>query len=199
MEKVLMGFLSGFSSGIYCVGACLPIFIPLLLSQKQNLRSSFRVTIEFSLGRLLGYLLFGLMVGFLGEKLQLDWVYKTTFGLTAILGGLLVAYALKLIKYPSACPMRWNKIKAPILLGFLMGMNVCPPFLASLSYVFTLKSAFLSVVYFLMFFLGVSIYILPLSFLGLLTKHSWVQKMARFSGVFSGLYFIYWGIRNLLV
>mgnify|MGYP001120650395 CR=1 FL=1 len=194
-----MGFLSGFSSGIYCVGACLPIFIPMLLSQKQNLHSSFRVTIEFSLGRLLGCLLFGLTIGFLGEKLQLDWVYQVTFGLTVISGGLLVAYALGLIRRSSACPIRGSKIKAPVLLGFLIGMNACPPFLASLPYVFTLKSVLLSVVYFLMFFLGVSIYILPLSFLGLLTKHSWVQRVARFSGIFSGLYFICWGIRNLLI
>jgi len=72
----------------------------------------------------------------------------------------------------------------------LTGVNICPPFLGSLAYIFNLKSALLSLGYFLLFFLGTSVYIVPFALLGAFSGNNWLQKWARISGIFVGIYFV---------
>ena len=83
-----------------------------------------------------------------------------------------------------------GRSRIPITLGFLTGVNVCPPFLASLSYVFNLRSAFSGILYFLGFFSGTSLYIVPATLLGFFTHKPILQKIARLSGVLVGIYFL---------
>jgi hypothetical protein len=80
----------------------------------------------------------------------------------------------------------------------LTGVNLCPPFLASLSYVFNLKDVLRSVFYFGFFFLGTSLYIVPLVFLGGFSRKTIFQKIAQLSGVFVGLYFLLSSLKFLL-
>jgi len=195
--NLLAGFSTGLSVGIYCLGVCLPVFIPLILAERKNLKGSFLVTLEFSLGRLLGYLLFGTIVGYLGVAIQSQLVHQIINMATFLSGGLLVGYSLGLLKWGKACKPYFKFFHFPFLFGFLTGLNVCPPFLASLSYIFNLKSIVNSVFYFLMFFLGTSVYIIPLGFLGFFSKEGKLQKIARLSGLFAGLYFIYTALQGL--
>ena len=194
----LVGFSSGLSVGVYCIGICLPIFVPLILADKQNVRSSLRIVLEFSVGRLLGYLLHGILIGYLGVAIESNFMYKLVSLATLFMGLTMVVYALGFLKWGhSACKLFFGRVKVPILLGFLTGVNVCPPFLASLTYVFSLKSVLKAAIYFATFFLGTSVYIVPLGALGFLSYESTLQKVARVSGVFVGIYFIYVGLRVL--
>lgn len=194
--NLLAGFSTGLSVGVYCLGVCLPVFIPLILAERKNLKSSFLITLEFSLGRLLGYLLFGAIVGYLGVAIQSQLIHQIINVAMMLSGGLLVGYSLGLLKWGKACSPYFKLFHFPFLFGFLTGLNVCPPFLASLAYIFNLKSVINSIFYFLMFFLGTSLYIIPLGFLGFFSKKGRLQKIARLSGIFAGLYFIYTALRG---
>ena len=197
LVQILPGFLAGLSTGVYCISACLPIFVPLLLADKKNLKSSFWIVIEFSLGRLLGYFAFGALIGFLGKLIVFDFVHRIVSWATILMGVTLISYGFGSLKWKhKACKLFMGRVRIPILLGFLTGVNICPPFLASLAYVFNLKSVFSAIFYFLNFFLGTSLYIIPLGFLGYFSNDFLVQKLARISGIFIGGFFVYSGIIN---
>ena len=192
------GFLTGLSVGIYCLSACLPIFIPVLLGKKRDTKESFWLILEFSLGRLLGYIFFGLMAGLLGLVIQSQFVHQLAGLTTLLLGLLMIGYSLGLVQWGvKVCARSFVWVKIPFLLGFLTGASPCPPFLASLGYVFNLKSLFLAVAYFVFFFLGTSVYIVPLAFLGFFSQKTIFQKIARASGVLVGIYFLISGLRVL--
>jgi len=83
-------------------------------------------------------------------------------------------------------------------MGFLMGINICPPFLMSLAYVFSLHSAFKGIIYFLMFFLGTTLYFLPVAFLGFLGKMKEFRLIARVAGLIVGFAFLTYGIYYII-
>lgn len=196
LTQAITGFLAGLSVGIYCIGACLPIFVPLILADKQSTFSSLRIVLEFSLGRLLGYLTFGGLVGYLGETVSLGLIHQLVKLATLLMGIVLIIFSLGFLSWKrKACKIFFAKVRVPVLLGFLTGVNVCPPFLASLSYVFTLKNFLSSILYFLFFFLGTSFYIIPLGVLGVFSHSNRLQKIAHLSGVFAGIYFIISSLR----
>jgi hypothetical protein len=85
-----------------------------------------------------------------------------------------------------------------MLMGFLMGINICPPFLLSIPYVFSLHSSVLGVVYFLIFFLVSSVYFLPMIFVGMLARIKEFQLAARISGFFCGAVFIIYGVYSII-
>lgn len=202
IAKIFSGFLAGLSVGIYCLGLCLPIFLPLLLSQNQSGKKSLGLVLEFSLGRLLGYLVFGLILGWFGQLIQNDFVHLLVGLANLWIGILMIIYSLGLLdkKFCRVIPfaksdLAFAKIKWPAVLGFLTGVNICPPFLGSLTYVFNLKDTLLSLWYFLMFFLGTSAYIIPFTLLGAFSGKTWLQKIAQYSGILVGIYFV---MQNLL-
>lgn len=197
MAKILLGFLAGLSVGVSCLGLCLPVFLPILLSQKRNTRGSFLLVLEFSVGRLLGYLFFGLIFGWFGQVIRSDLIHYIIALANIWTGILMVVYSLGRIDKKICSYIPFSKIKWPVLLGFLTGVNVCPPFLASLTYVFNLRDVIASIVYFLMFFLGTSVYIIPAAFLGIFTKINWVQKISHIAGVLVGLYFTVWNLLSV--
>lgn len=195
VDQLALGFSTGISTGIYCLGACLPIFIPLLLTDKKKLKSSFRIVLEFSLGRLLGYLIFGAFLGFLGQVIRYQLIHRLAGLATGLTGLLLIIYSFSLLKWKSkSCQNPFKRIKIPLCLGFLTGVNVCPPFLVSLTYVFGLKDVLKSLLYFLSFFFGTSLYIVPAAFLGWFSEDNLIQKIAKISGVIVGIFFVFKGV-----
>lgn len=195
----LQGFLTGLSVGVYCLGICLPVVIPVLLSQRRKLKSAFWLILEFSLGRLLGYLFFGAIIGWLGVTIATPLIHWVISLGSLILAILMITYVLGFWVWGAkVCVRRFNQIKIPILLGFLTGINICPPFLASVGYIFNLKSVFAGIGYFLMFFLGTSVYIVPMGFLYSLSTSQTFRKIAQISGLIAGLYFLYFSLRSLL-
>jgi sulfite exporter TauE/SafE len=90
------------------------------------------------------------------------------------------------------------KDKSPLLMGFFMGINLCPPFLLSVAYVFKQQSPFYGMLYFALFFLSSSVYFLPLVFIGLLSKTQEFRNMARLSGWGVAIIFFIYGVYSIL-
>ena len=190
ISKIITGYLAGLSVGVYCLGLCLPVFLPILLSKKRDVKKSFWLVAEFSLGRLLGYLFFGLIFGWLGQTIKSNLIHQIVGLANLWLGISMVLYSLGAINQ-KFCPGKvFNYLKWTFLVGFLTGVNICPPFLASLTYVFNLRDAFLSLIYFFAFFLGTSTYIVPAAIFGFFSKFPWLQKLGQISGFLVGFYFI---------
>ncbi len=196
MQDVLIQpFLLGLTVGIFCFTYCVPFIAPYIVAEQRKIKGNFKVILKFIFGRLGGYVLFGAVFGYLGEKVDLPIINLILIISLMALSLFLIIYALGFLKPRlSFCSGKFFRKKGPLLMGFLMGINICPPFLMSLAYVFTLHSAIKGIVYFVMFFLGTSLYILPLVFLGFLSKMKEFRLIARISALIVGITFLIYGI-----
>lgn len=196
-EIFISPFLLGLSTGIYCFIYCLPFIAPVMVSEIREKKKNFLVIAKFISGRFLGYLLFGAVFGYLGQRITssaLNLILNLSLMLLAVI---LIVHALGLTKshrFSFCTKIKKYNPKMPFLMGFLMGINICPPFLMSLTYVFTLHSALKGMIYFLMFFVGTSLYFLPMFFLGYLNKMKEFRLVARVSAFTVGIFFLLYGI-----
>lgn len=200
-EIFITPFLSGLSVGIYCFAYCIPFIAPFMVSEARETKEDFSVVLKFISGRFLGYLSFGAVVGFLGETIADEKINLILILSLMLLSVILILHALGLLKQNrfSFCAKIKNfNPKLPLLMGFLMGINICPPFLLSLTYVFTLGSVLKGMVYFLMFFLGTSCYFLPIFFLGFLNELKEFQLAGRVSGLIVGIFFLAYGLYYII-
>ncbi|MCD6270979.1 sulfite exporter TauE/SafE family protein [bacterium] len=199
IELIIQPLLVGLSSGVFCGMYCFPFIAPILISEKRKLSQDFILLLKFIFGRLLGYIAFGALFGYLGEKITQDKFDLIASIVLIVLSAILVLYTLGFIKKKrSFCLKPKIKTKLPILMGFLMGINVCPPFLMSLVYVFKLHNVLYGVIYFLIFFLATTIYFIPLGFLGYFNKFKEFQAVGRISALIVGVSFFVYGIYDII-
>jgi sulfite exporter TauE/SafE len=200
-DFLIAPLLLGLSTGIYCFVYCVPFVAPVMVSEERSGRGNLGVIAKFVLGRLAGYLAFGALAGYLGSRLSdIDFEPVTWIAL-AVLSIVLILHALGLwqAKRFSVCAMikRFNP-EIPFVMGILMGVNACPPFLLSLTYVLTLQSALKGIAYFFMFFIGTTVYFIPLFFLGYLNRIREFQTVGRISAVIVGFIFLGFSIYNII-
>lgn len=198
-DVILEPLLAGLATGLFCCASCYPVLVPVFAAEERNVGATFRVWLQFLLGRLAGYLLFGAVVGWLGERFDDIWLAKVSAVVLMAMALLLVFYALGFRKPAfSLCAAGTRRGQAlPATLGFLLGINVCPPFLMSLAYVFTLHSMARGIVYFLVFFCATSLYFTPLLFVGWLGRMKEFRWAARASALAVGVLFLVYGIMKL--
>lgn len=194
-DVLVQPFLLGLSVGIFCFTYCVPFIAPYLVAEQRKIKGNLKIILKFIFGRFGGYILFGAIFGYLGERISNSTVNLILIISLMVLSLLMIFYALGFFKPKlSFCSGKFFREKSPLLMGFLMGINICPPFLMSLAYVFTLHSVVKGIIYFVMFFLGTSLYFLPLVFLGLLGKMKEFRLIARISALIVGIIFLIYGI-----
>lgn len=189
-----LAFLTGLSTGIYCFLFCFPFLTPLVLSEEKRKRENLFLVLKFLFGRLAGYIVFGAVFGFLGEKIESSFFDLASKISLMALSLLLIFHSLGFLKekFKFCAHFRKANPSIPFLMGFLNGVNICPPFLISLNYVFILHKAVFGIFYFLTFFFATSLYFLPFFFLGFLNKMKEFQTIGRISAFLVGIiFFIY--------
>ena len=206
----LEAFLLGLSNGAICLAYCAPVLVPCLMGGVGGcgLRSDSLVVLHFLMGRLLGYLLFGVIAWGLGRSLaHMARFQEVTVGSSyLVLSILLVLYALfdrKASCARSRITALTSKMSAsPLLLpataGLVSGLNFCPPFLLALvasAQAGTLQG---SLLFFLAFFLGTSIFFIPAPFLGILQRFPAVRIVGKMAAGIIGLYYLYAGLIMLI-
>ncbi len=87
---------------------------------------------------------------------------------------------------------RWPAL-LPVGMGFFAGLKICPPLLLAFADAASTRTLAGGLLLFLMFFLGTSIYFIPLSFLGAFTRASALQIVGKFAAVIVALYYLYAG------
>jgi sulfite exporter TauE/SafE len=195
MQLIVEGWLLGVSSGPFCLGVCAPFIVPYLFAQGASKFKTNALTIaEFLLGRLIAYLMIGAFAGWLGRQLSADITRLLTRGALFITASLLLFYAFRRFKTSSqSCiwkPGRFSFLRFPILLGFFIGINVCPPFIAAIARVVDIGGIASGMIFFFSFFIGTSLYVLPLFTLSPFTKAEKAQHIGVLSSFIVGVWFI---------
>jgi sulfite exporter TauE/SafE len=195
IRVVIEGWLLGLSTGPYCLGACMPFMIPYLFAEgKPTLRANLRIIGEFLLGRFLAYLLFGALVGWIGEFLKPHLSQRVASAALGITAAFMLLYALiKSLPRWKVCGWFVRRLpmgRMPLLLGLLIGINVCPPFLVAAARLLQVGGPSSGAVFFLGFFAGTSLYTLPLLSLSPLTRTVRFQRIGTLSAILVGSWFL---------
>jgi sulfite exporter TauE/SafE len=200
----LEGLLLGISSGAVCLTYCAPVLVTYLLGEGKSTSRNFIPLGLFLSGRLAGYILFGILAWSANLLiLKVESYREIIFGSAYIvLSCTLIFYAVTNLKTqcPASSYNKTNKegihkkqVYYPLFLGFLTGINICPPFLLAFTGSAESSNLLNSILFFIMFFLGTTLYILPLSFLGFANKYEKLKLIAKFTAFFIAAYYIYTG------
>ena len=185
------GLVAGLSVGALCLSTCSCLLLPMFLSSRQSLRKSFFTFLSFSAGRLIAYVLFGAAAGWVGSELSsfpwFNWVVAAGY----------LAAALFLLHYINrtgdscSSEKKSKKSTVPFFLGITTGLNFCPPFVLAAAVALQTKSALWGSLFFFSFFLGTSVYLLPLIFAGALSRWIFWRKIGKLAGTVVGFVYIF--------
>jgi hypothetical protein len=164
--------------------------------------------LEFLLGRLFGYLLFGVLAWCTKFAITGERSSMVLFGSSyVVLSVMMAVYAFHdtLTVCPAGALGRASQsvlfqkpFVFPAVLGFLTGINLCPPFLLALTETATSESISRSLVFFTLFYIGTSVYFLPLSFLGSFRTCGSIKTVAKMASVIIAIFYVHKGISMLL-
>lgn len=195
------GFALGLSTGLYCLGACAPLMAPYLLAEAPGMRKNLRLAAEFLAGRLAAYLLFAAAVGWAGERWS-GAVPPRLLGAGLLLSGLGMLWYAVFRGAPrfGLClpPAAARPLAAfPFALGFLVGINVCPPFAAGMLRIVSLGGSARAAAYFAAFFAGTTLYMLPFLAAAPLSRFKRLPDIAALASGLCGAWFALLGLSRL--
>ncbi len=200
------GFVLGFTASWGCLLHCLPVAGPALLSGGGGIRGGIRFMAEFMAGRLISYAAAGMLVAAVGSRMSAESGLAAANLLYIPLGVLLVLHALRESGSGHAlCAWldrnrRW--IRTPLALGLVLGFAPCPPFLLAAAAVLGssgdsgIGAVSASAAFFLFFFAGSSIVLVPWAFAGPAAVFPPIRKAASATAVLAGLYFAFAGLEK---
>jgi sulfite exporter TauE/SafE len=203
----MAGFLLGLANGTTCLAFCAPVLIPFLLDGGETVRRNLLTLLKFLSGRLGGYLLFGLLAWATGSLLlQATGCQSLVMAIAYIgLAALLLVAVLRKKAPERACALagaqarfaRWPAL-VPVAMGFWAGIKICPPLLLAFAGAADAGTLPASLLLFAAFFLGTSVYFLPLVFVGAFRHMSEPRIVGKFAAVIIAVYYLYMGALLLL-
>jgi len=202
---VAEAFALGVSSGPVCLASCSPVLLPVLAVERRSPKGTGVLLAGFLAGRLGGYLVFACVAWLVGLTLALPPRARSiAFGASDLaMAVLLVVYGLTLrhrrdrddglvaIGGAAAaergdCPVVRARpfaarfgTAAPIALGFVSGISLCPPFVAAGVRAAQAAGLANALLFFVCFFVGTAIWFAPSVGLTLLRRIEPVAVVAR--------------------
>lgn len=198
---MIEAFLLGIFSGTACVSTCGSILFPYMISKQFSVKQSWRITLFFLLSRYIFYLIVGFLLAYLGQN------FISNSGIQHLITGIayiILAYTLiKKVIFKSSCTCKENKQLSlldknrfaiyfiPIIIGFTSGLGFCP----TLLFAFTQKMQYANnldiLSYYTLFFIGTTIYFLPIPFLSLVKKNENVKKIGTIATALIAAFLVY--------
>jgi Cytochrome C biogenesis protein transmembrane region len=197
-------FILGLSSGSACVVTCGMVMFPYLMSGSAGTRKITTDLSLFLLTRLIVYLLLATLVFYCGQALFSNRVIRN------ILPGLLyMAFAVMLVLYSMdktrnpTCPAKFvkavnNRRLIPVFLGIVNSIGFCPALFIILTKSATEGTLVQSYLAFLAFFVGSSLWFLPLPLAGKIKKLQVLKTIGLLATGLAGIIFMIKGITNLI-
>jgi hypothetical protein len=150
-----------------------------MLAEGRNVwKTNLYIFAQFLIGRLAAYLLFAVLATLAGKAGKYEmphWVLPA--GLCAC-GALMVFLALARVKGEGPCLMKKDLNpffkRLPLALGFVTGINICPPFAAGFLRLMELADTAKGISYFLGFYAATSLFMSPV-----LLGTPWIKTRAR--------------------
>ena len=196
---IIESLLLGLSVGPICLAYCSPVMVPLLSSlNNPKLSVGFLTLLLFLTGRFIGYILIGIVVGIVGNNIH-QYAKGNILGIISIILGLTLIYFSIQKNFPEMklCKLIKNSSSRNmflILLGFLTGLNLCPPFLTAIVGATSTGTVLGSMIYFSAFFVGTVLFFPVMIFFGLLSKIDSVRNIANICMMISGVWFTLKGL-----
>jgi sulfite exporter TauE/SafE len=198
----------GFGAGPVCVAYCGPVLLPWLGAELRDLGTTGRLLAIFLGGRLAGYMAFAVVAWAAGLAIPVDLRTRTlifglaNFGLAALLGFSACFPRRACAKSPDERHPRLYQIgtadrfRPPVALtlGFLTGLNLCPPFVAAGVRAAATHSLPGALAFFALFFAGTSVWFLPSLAMTPLRRFSVVPVVARMTMGALAIYYAYLGV-----
>jgi len=205
----------GLATGPVCLASCGPVVLPWMLVQPHGLRPHSRQLVLFLAARLAGYLVFAAAAWRVGTALPHGWS-----GRSWAFGGIELLLAVALLVYAAGWPRRRCAPSGPspgssvpliqigdvpgprpsgaLALGFLTGVNLCPPFLVAGVRAAQLTHLSAALFFFLCFFAGTAVWFLPFLPLGLLKRTPAVITVARMVAILLACWYGFSGVSLLI-
>jgi sulfite exporter TauE/SafE len=199
----------GLASGPACLASCGPVVVPSLLAERTGLRLNVRHLSLFLTTRLAGYLVFATVTWELGTLISSQAPNRSLIFacIHLLLSCALLWYAysagracahsasgsqLVTIGGPSG-----HRIPGAAALGFLTGVSLCPPFVAAGVRAAETSSLAAALLFFIVFFLGTSIWMVPFAGFGWVRRNEAVTTVARMAMALIALYYVLTGVAML--
>jgi hypothetical protein len=205
----------GLATGPICLASCGPVVLPWMLVQPQGVRVHARQMSIFLGARLAGYLLFASMIWLAGSALSRSWS-----GRSWVYGGVQLALAAGLLIYAAGWPHAHCAFARPhsdlvqigaasattprprptgaMALGFLTGINLCPPFLVAGVRAAQLPTLAGALLFFGVFFVGTAVWFLPFLSLGVVRRTPSFLTVARIAAVLLACWYGFTGASLLI-
>jgi len=203
------GILLGLSTGAICLAYCGPVLIPYLMGENKSINTNFVYVSLFLSGRLIAYMFIGLIAGIAGNLFLQNSGFNTVLiGLSyIILSVLLIFYGFYqfrevcLGKKQTSISLKYFRrmpYLIPVTGGILTGLNICPPLMLAITKAASTRQIADSIVFFAMFFIGTSLFFVPLPFIGLFKKQAFLRVIGKFAAIIAGLIYFYKGVILLI-
>ncbi len=162
----------GFAAAPVCLSFCGPALLPLVASRAQaTWTAGAKAVAAFLAGRLLSYGVTGLIAGRLGQFVLASEARLALSAALIVAALYLVFYGLAVSRPPSEDEPRkpclamrlTTSSRGPFLVGMLAGISFCPPFYLAAAAAARMGGALNGLLYFLAFFVGTSVFMLPLA------------------------------------
>ena len=203
------GLLLGLSTGTSCLVLCGPIVVPYLLGEGISIKKSLIDILLFLGSRFFAYMILGLVAALVGQAFLNAEIYQhmITGSAYMILSVLLVVYSFIKIRhicaikpFSEALIHRADKrtIAIPIVGGLVTGLSLCPALLLAFTGAASQDTLLRSMGYFIFFYLGTSVYFLPLVLLGLTHGRNVIHIIGKITAGLAGLVFFVKGLMLVL-
>jgi len=202
-DAAVRALVLGLSTGLLCLGSCAPVLLPVLLAEeKKGAAARWAPFLQFVAGRLAAYLLVGLAAGTAGGLLR----GRFPPGLAGIpylgIGLMMIVYGL-VRGFPGLAFCRrlgpvLGRARPPLVLGLFVGFNLCPPFLAALADVVAAGRPGYGLVFFAVFFLVTSLFLLPLAGAGGLARDPVLRAIAQLAAIIAGFFYLILGVIRIM-
>ena len=196
------GFLLGLSTGFYCLASCLPLLAPYMMAEgKTAWKFNFIIFLQFTGGRFAAYMLFALLsslAGKAGQYVLPQWVLPSGMLACGLLMATLSAFR---VSGASTCVLKMDVSpffrRLPMALGFVTGINICPPFAAGFLRLLELADVPNGFAYFGGFFASTSLFISPV-LLGTPWLGRRANEIGRLTLLIAGIWYVALGLKGLL-
>jgi sulfite exporter TauE/SafE len=197
-------FILGLSSGSACLATCGMVMFPYLMSGSAGPK---KIAFDLSLflfTRFVVYFILATLSWYLGQA-----IFNNPIIRNVVPGILYIVFAIMLVWYSISntrnpdCPAKIvktvnNHRLIPILLGLVNSLGFCPALFIILTKGATQGTITQSYLAFLAFFIGSSIWFLPLPLAGRIHKKEVIRNVGILATGLAGIIFMIKGITNLL-
>ena len=204
----------GLASGPACLAACGPVLVPSLLAGPSGILPNLRAIAVFLSTRLVGYLLFAVVAWQTGVLTSmLVKPHPHLVGLVYVVMAVVLAWYAYTAERKCAVACAAPKlvtiggtgetetpggkkcgVTGVAMLGFLTGLNFCPPFVVAGIRAAQLGSLTGALVFFGVFFAGTSIWFVPFAGLGCVVRNEALVTVARMTMALVAFYYAALGI-----